>query len=373
MSILDDVTSGIFKNSSGGSIMEDLFGYQGATLIGYLDSVFDSSQPHADVIKYFYQQLYRDFAPDINGYTLVFFIPPDLSGYRNMAGRPLYDQDDPSSYMSIVGKIMTFAAVDFTPPQSQVRTENVSTRSGSIPIASEVSESETCSITFVDNSNLDIYMFHHLWVEYIREVLEGTIEPSVNYYVEDELDIIATSEELKLNANGIAYLDIVPENYGAIDYAASFYIVKYRPDMKTVTYASKCVGVFPQSLPNKELIGSRSTNEIVTLPFTYSCSGFREALYHEQSSGMWIFEELESIIGRFSSKPSESGLFGGFLGGILNNVIGPTSGALSNLTSNAAKLGGITGATQSGLTNMWTSVKGVAQPNGFSKIFSINK
>ncbi len=342
----------VFK-SSGSSIMEDLFGYEGATLTGYLDSVFNS--PETEVVKFFYQQLYRDFSPDINGYTLVFFVPPDLSGYKNLAGSPLYSQEDPASYMSTVGKIMTFAAVDFTPPQSQVRTENVSTRSGSVPIASEVSESETISITFVDNGYLDIYMFHHLWVEYIREILEGTIAPDDSYYYTFK----DTNEPIDLDF------------YGAIDYAASCYIVKYRPDMKTVTYVSKCVGIFPQSLPNKELIGTRSANEIVTLPFTYSCSGFREALYHEKSSKMWIFDELDDIVKMFSSK-TESPMFGGFLGGVLNSVIGPTSGALKNLTGNAAKLGGITGDLQNFGKATSTSIQGLAQPDGFSKIFKVN-
>ncbi len=342
----------VFK-SSGSSIMEDLFGYEGATLTGYLDSVFNS--PETEVVKFFYQQLYRDFSPVINGYTLVFFVPPDLSGYKNLAGSPLYSQEDPASYMSTVGKIMTFAAVDFTPPQSQVRTENVSTRSGSVPIASEVSESETISITFVDNGYLDIYMFHHLWVEYIREILEGTIAPDDSYYYTFK----DTNEPIDLDF------------YGAIDYAASCYIVKYRPDMKTVTYVSKCVGIFPQSLPNKELIGTRSANEIVTLPFTYSCSGFREALYHEKSSKMWIFDELDDIVKMFSSK-TESPMFGGFLGGVLNSVIGPTSGALKNLTGNAAKLGGITGDLQNFGKATSTSIQGLAQPDGFSKIFKVN-
>jgi len=343
----------VFKNS-GGSIAEDLFGYEGATLTAYLDSVFNS--PETEVVKFFYQQLYRDFSPDINGYTLVFFVPPDLSGYKNLAGSPLYDQEDPASYMSTVGKIMTFAAVDFTPPQSQIRTENVSTRSGSVPIASEVSESETISITFVDNGYLDIYMFHHLWVEYIREILEGTIEPGADYYTEEIENDFAP----------------ISGNYGAIDYAASCYIVKYRPDMKTVTYVSKCVGIFPQSLPNKELIGTRSSNEIVTLPFTYSCSGFRESLYHEKSSKLWLFGELDDIVKKFASK-TESPMFGGFLGGVINKIIGPTSGALKNLTGNAAKLGGITGDLQNFGKATTSSIHGLAQPNGFSKIFSVNE
>jgi len=296
MSIIDSVTSGIFKKT-GGSILEDAFGYEGATLVAYLDTVFDPSQPHANVLKYFYQQLYRDFAPDINGYTLVFFIPPHLSGYADAVYTNQYSQTDKDSYMNIVGKIMTFAAIDFTPPQSQVRTENISLRSGAIPIASEVSETDTCSITFIDNRQLDIYMFHHIWIEYIREILEGTILPNASYYDPEYLAEFGADR-----------------NYGAIDYAASFYVVKYRPDMKTVTFIGKCVGVFPQSLPNKEFIGSRMTNESVTLPFTYSCSAYREALYTEDVPGSgrhWLFGELDEVVQKFAQNDQNGGLFGG--------------------------------------------------------------
>lgn len=355
MGIIQDVTSGIFKNS-GGSIMGDMFGYEGADLVSYLNTVFTS--PKSDVIKYFYQQLYRDFAPDINGYTLVFFIPPHLSGYDYLSSSNHYSQDDKDSYMNIVGKIMTFAAIDFTPPQSQIRSENISLRSGAVPIASEVSETDTCSITFIDNRQLDIYMFHHIWIEYIREILEGTIEPNPGYYTSPEESEFSDAKEL----------------YSSIDYAASFYIVKYRPDMQTVTFVSKCVGVFPQSLPNKELIGSRTTNEMVTLPFTYSCSGYREALYTENTaiSGTrhWLFDELDEVVQKFASQ-DESGMFGGFLGGVLNTALGSTSGALKNLTGNAAKLGGIVGSTVSGVKSMWGSIQGVAKANGFQEIFNI--
>jgi len=59
MEITQDITSGIFK-SSGGSILGDMFGYEGADLVSYLNTVFDKSKPHANVLTYFYQQLYRD-------------------------------------------------------------------------------------------------------------------------------------------------------------------------------------------------------------------------------------------------------------------------------------------------------------------------
>jgi hypothetical protein len=365
MDIMKKLSSSVFKKT-GGTLMGDLFGYQGSTLTSYLTEVFTS--PLAEPIKYFYQQMYSDFSPDINGYTLLFFIPPDLSGYRIQAGNFLYSQEDPNSYMKTVGKIMTFAAIDFTPPQSQIRTENVTTRSGGIPIASEVSESETMNITFLDNNHLDIYMFHHIWVEYIREILEGTIAPDSRYYSENTSNTGYTDFEDSAYFGGEADTS---EFYGAIDYAASCYIVKYRPDMQTVTFAAKCVGMFPQSLPNKELIGSRDSNQIVILPFTYSCAGYREAIYSERSAGMWIFEELDKIVSQFTSN-QETPLFGGFLGNVLNNAIGSTTPAFDNITDNFSRLKGVISNTQQGVSQIWNSIKGVAQPDGFSKIFTVN-
>ncbi len=113
---------------------------------------------------------------------------------------------------------------------------------------------------------------------------------------------------------------------------------------------------------------------MVTLPFTYSCSGYREALYTENTaiSGTrhWLFDELDEVVQKFASQ-DESGMFGGFLGGVLNTALGSTSGALKNLTGNAAKLGGIVGSTVSGVKSMWGSVQGVAKANGFQEIFNI--
>ncbi|MCK9439357.1 MAG: hypothetical protein WC188_03015 [Candidatus Caldatribacteriota bacterium] len=374
MALSDTIKNSVFKKQTG-TILGDLFGgSSGGTLISYLNDVFGNQQdPNIGVLNYFYQQLYKDFSPDINGYTLIFFVPPDLSGYRIRSDDSLYSQIDKESYMNTVGKIMTFAAVDFVTPQSSVRSEVVTSRSGGIPIASEVSESDTCSITFIDNRHLDIYMFHHIWIEYIREILEGTIEPDPKYYANDEMAYATTIGTKTINT-GILYSNIDIDYYGAIDYAASCYIVKYRPDMRTVTFAGKCVGIFPQSIPNKELIGTRTSNELVTLPFTYSCSGYREALYLEKSAGMWIFDELDEIISNFQFSPgASSNLFGGFLGGVLNTALGSSGSMLKNLTSNASKLGSITRDTTEGVSKIWSSIKGVAGPNGFSKIFTVNK
>ncbi len=278
------------------------------TLIDYLNYAFVHDSPSDAVMRFFYRQLYGEFNPDINGYTIAIMVPPDLSGYRirKVGGRSHYDQVNPSSYFGEVAQLVSFAAVDFSPPQSQVNTETISARTGAIPYATEVTESETCSVTYIENADLDIYRFHHLWIEYIREILEGVIAPAPEY-------ITPGSSE-----------------FGAIDYAASLYIIKYRPDMRTITFISKCMGIFPQSLPNKELIGARTANEITLLPFTYFCTAYREATALEYDN--WILSEIEYIMSRFSlSWHSVLGLAVNALSHVFNTAKGVLGQALSDI------------------------------------------
>lgn len=254
-------------------------------LTQYVDSIFRSNNPKMEsrnaVLKFFYNQLYRDYNPDINGYTLVFMVPPDLSGYRSncdVGSKYIYGFEK-GSYMMEVGKFITFAATDFTPPQRTMNVEQAKSRSGGASYATEVDIAGQCSITFIDNIDLDIYMFHHTWFEYIRESIEGLVKPAKEYLDPPDPD-----------KNPL---------YGAIDYAASIYVVKYKPDMKTITFVGKITGVFPQGLPTKELIGQRTSNELTTLPFNYVCSYYQEAIWQEnigREKNHWLFEELEHIL-----------------------------------------------------------------------------
>jgi hypothetical protein len=237
-------------------------------------------------LKYFYGQLYRNFNPDVTGYTLIFMKPPEFSS-PDFANNKKLKTDISSiigSILSTVGltpqnvstleefsKVYSFMATDFTPPVTEIQSSQVQTRTGALTYASDISSSETVSISFLESNPLTIYKFHLLWVEYIRELLKGTIEPDPKYYNPDD-----------------------KENFGAQDYLASLYIVKYIPDMKTISYISKCIGVFPLRLPSKELIGTRATNEICVLPFEYSCIAFREYVEGLEIN-TWIKEELETV------------------------------------------------------------------------------
>ncbi len=241
------------------------------TLIDYIDNVFQSNET---VLTYFYTQLYRDYNPDINGYNFIFMVPPDLSGW-NLSNMHLYSQSDNKSFFSLTGKFMTFSAIDFTPPINQINTERVSSRTGGIPYATEITNTEQCSVTYIDNADIDIYHFHHMWLEYIRAVVDGIVDPSPQYYEENDTS----------------------QFYGAIDYAASIYVVRYLPNLKTIRFVGKCVGIFPQSLPTKELIGTRTSNELTTLPMNYFCSAYREATWREQSH--WLIHEINQLVQGF--------------------------------------------------------------------------
>lgn len=234
------------------------------TLMASLNDVFYHNNLRPE-LRYFNKQLFKEFSPDINGYTLVYFIPPEL--------KMINVDTSKGSMMSNISKFMIFAAVDFSPPTLQVNSESVTGRSGGMPYATEVVPSEQLSITFMDDSKLSIYKFHQLWVQYINESLEGLIK----------LDSIANYLEYESGANKL---------YGALDYAASAFVIRYSPSMKELQFVAKCTGIFPQSLPNKELLGSRTANELTTLPFSYFCSYYEEATTNNHP----IWKELEGCL-----------------------------------------------------------------------------
>jgi hypothetical protein len=125
-------------------------------------------------------------------------------------------------------------------------------------------------------------------------------------------------------------------------------------------------------LPNKELIGTRTSNELVTLPFTYSCSGYRESLHMEkEGQGSWIFDELDEVVTAFQTETSK-GLFGGFLGEVLNKTIGSTDGVLDVLTSQSQKIQKVGSDVIGSISPMWSSIQGISGPGGISKIFKVN-
>ena len=284
--------------------------------ISYFTDLYLADNP---ALKYFYSQMYRSFNPDITGYTLIFMIPPDFSSsdfkgnQRSNSSSSNSILSSLSSLASTIGvtpqtittlidfaKIYPFMATEFTPPQTQVQNAQVQTRSGALSYASDVHTTETISISFLESSPLVIYKFHLMWVEYIRELLKGTIQPDPKYLTYDESN----------------------QYYGSQDYLASLYIVKYIPDMQTITYISKCIGVYPLSLPSKELIGTRAANDICVLPFEYSSIAFREYVTG-LNINTWIYTELNNLL---------NGVYGTDIFSTISNLL---TGSITSTVGNA--------------------------------------
>ena len=210
-----------------------------------------------NVMKYFNTQLIQEFNPDINGYTLAFMVPPDLSGLN--ISEPVLEN---------FSKLIPFASVDFNPPDRQILSETVNHRSGAMPYAVDISNGEQCTVTYIDNGELDIFSFHHIWIEYMKELLEGLISPASKY------------------------IDPGSEYYGALDYATSLYFVKYDPTMTEIKYIGKATGIYPQNEPIKEILGQRTANELTTITFTYFCAYYHECM---NNPSHWIYKELEQL------------------------------------------------------------------------------
>jgi hypothetical protein len=272
------------------------------------------------VLKYFYNQMYRNFNPDVTGYTLLFMVPPEFSAKEYNQGQQLKDGDIVNSVLSTVGlapqtitslmdfsKAYPFMATEFTPPQTQVQNSQVQTRTGALSYASDIHETESVTINFLESNPLTIYKFHLLWVEYIRELLKGTIQPDDKYIDSKNADY-----------------------FGAQDYLASLYIVKYIPDMQTISYVGKCTGVYPLALPSKELIGSRNTNEICILPFEYSCISYREYV-SGLSSNSWILKELDNLTINYGR--SIFSVAGDLVNGAIDSVTNYVDDSLNTISS----------------------------------------
>jgi hypothetical protein len=236
-------------------------------------------------LKKFYNHMYTSYNPDVTGYTLLFMIPPEFSAKSYANNSKL---ESPNSFIAFLemldimpdtvdtlnefAKVYPFFATDFTPPQTQVQNAQVQSRTGAISYAADVIETESVTVQFIEQNPLVIYKFHLLWIEYIRDILKGVIKPDEKY----------------INPNDL-------QHFGAQDYLGSFYVVKYILDMKEVSYIGKCFGVYPLTLPSKDLIGSRLTNEIAMLPIEYACVAYREWT-DGLKTNKWLLTEFEEFV-----------------------------------------------------------------------------
>ena len=237
-------------------------------------------------LHYFYQQLYNiprlgiTFEqPDLSGYTLMFMQPPHLSGYGLT--------EDYGGGLGDICKFLCFAGVDFTPPNIQVSSSDLPSRSGSINFGTEVAISGQLSISYLDNQNSAVFSFHKLWVNYIEDILRGKNSKS-------GADI----------APDLEYYDEGGARFGQVDYMTSAYVVRFKPSMNLssaeINYIGKATGIFPLNIPDKEEIGRRDSPEMIMVPITYACTFYRSRSPHREpylEQHDYLYDEFMNLVG----------------------------------------------------------------------------
>ena len=229
ISSIGSAISGLFGDSSSGSYSSttgigggpSLGSYSGFTGLPtnlsptqWINSYISEAYAENGIIRYLYQNLFRDLQPDISGYVLLFMSPPVLSGYTNL-GNQNYDVTG-TSFMTETAKLYPLLATNFTPPTIQLNSGTLAGSSGTQHYAQELSITDSMSVTYLDTIQLDIYQLHKSWLQYIFQVTEGTLEPADEYL-----------------------------NGGIIDYCASFYFVKFMPNVSSIQYIGKAMERIP--------------------------------------------------------------------------------------------------------------------------------
>lgn len=237
------------------------------TPTSYMTQYVNNVYGDKSVLKYLYGQVFSDFNPDVSGYVLVFMEPPDLSGYRNL--NPQYNFLSRNSFVWNNTKRIPVVATTFTPPQIQMNTTAISGSAGSQKLPTELVTGESLSITYVETNYLDIYSFHQTWINYINEVIDGTLTPDISTYIG------SNGEERK------------------IDYAASFYLAKWSQNLQNITYLGKAIGCIPRELPSSEILGNRTSLELTNVGFTYDVFDYREETLY---TNKWLRDEFEELI-----------------------------------------------------------------------------
>jgi hypothetical protein len=230
---------------------------------GFIAQNFDDNEHmFADFVR---RSRSKRFNPDVTGYNLIYLIAPDLSG-----------SEDDNEYMQDIAKASSFLALEFGPPETTVKaTEESSGSSIRIPYATGKSSGGQLSINFIEDSDLNITKFHTIWVNYMADVIYGDLSPDDKY------------------------MDPESPEFGSLDYATSAYVVKFKPDMKTITYVGKATGIFPVNMPSKEVIGSRQSNELTMVGMNYMCADYNTIIMPEDDEtymnsyrNNWVYGEF---------------------------------------------------------------------------------
>lgn len=222
-----------------------------AGLYKYLKKSFEN-ECLSDFMKGFYKFFYDNgYDYDINGFSLVFFMPPHLSGFNWPTPDLLLSPSSSNSLGLSYLDFITFA-LEFTPSDVSIEKGTLGlVASDTFDYPINIHATTDVSLSYLDTSDLKLYAFHSIWVRYIHAVISGMTLPR-NEYLDADND------------------------FDVIDYLGSLYVLKFDADMLKPRMIGKALGIFPNAVPFKEQIGPKGQHQITISNVSYTCSYFYE-------------------------------------------------------------------------------------------------
>jgi len=235
------------------------------------DTIFSKENyPYADseflkILKSYYYNI-EDYNPDINGYVFFFLVPPHLSAkeYEKFIGTP----NNPTDFFRYFNTAVPFLATNVQLPSTQVKVSEYDLRTGGIPLADEVENSNQLSVTYLDTKELHVYSLHSIWIEYINEVSKGIVKPG-NY-----ISGSSTVDKTSLGTDSDYIAD------GNMDYITCAYVIKFTPDLK-ISYFARLTGIFPTTRNPQDIVGDRTNKSITLVNIPYVVAFYHEFTYPE--------------------------------------------------------------------------------------------
>lgn len=263
-------------------------------LFKYLKKSVKDEDIH-DIFKLFYRYFYhRGYEYDINGYTLVFCMPPPFTAFSDWGSASMQ-----TNHNFRVGNMMDFMnfAVSFTPVDRDIHESTITLDTSyaiSFPVG--ISFPGQINVGFIDTDDLRVHNFHEMWAKYIFLMNRGMLKPRQHHVMNN-----------------------------VIDYTANLYAIKFKADMITPVLAAKASGVYPTTLPSGETFGNRGAHAISITNITYKCVFYDDEVIHKE------YADNPTMISQDSNR-TKSPIFHDILRLFLNNSTAILNGTLPDGT-----------------------------------------
>lgn len=206
---------------------------------------------------------YQNFSPHVNGFYMVFMQHgtwyEHYKSYVNTAANGTATMSKYTEPDTDFRKIYPVLATDIDLPDIVKEYTGVSSRLRNSNVMSREYFVSDFNISYIENDNLDIAKYHEAWHKYMTLLKTGEITSG-------------SISDCSTQALNSSYFIDVP-------YANAIWVAVFKPFTSDIQLLVKILGVMPQNMPLKQLIGNRSGSKMTTLNMTYKSADMYYKFY----------------------------------------------------------------------------------------------